>query len=81
MSTFGRLRLDVENCLNELVVFGVHERIAGTPPRFAAARPDDEDTAMLLDTFLERRAGHQHRRPGAVRPALPRNDRAATRRC
>jgi transcriptional regulator with AAA-type ATPase domain len=56
MSTFGRLRMDVDNCLNELVVFGVVRRIAGTPPRFAAARPDDEESAILLDTFLERRA-------------------------
>jgi DNA-binding NtrC family response regulator len=56
MATFGRLRLDVENCLNELVVFGVARRIAGTPPRFAAARPTDEESALQLDTFLERRA-------------------------
>jgi hypothetical protein len=27
MSTFGRLRLDVENCLNELVGFGVVKRL------------------------------------------------------
>jgi len=56
MATFGRLRLDVENCLNELVVFGVARRIAGTPPRFGAARPTDEESALQLDTFLERRA-------------------------
>ncbi len=56
MSTFGRLRLDVENCLNELVAFGVTRKIPGVPPRFGAARPVDEDSATLLDTFLERRA-------------------------
>jgi DNA-binding NtrC family response regulator len=58
MSTFGRLRLDVENCLNELAAFGVAHRVpgAGGPPRFGAARPVDEDSAILLDTFLERRA-------------------------
>ena len=56
MSTFGRLRLDVENCLNELVGFGVAQRVSSTPPKFGAARPDDEDSAALLDTFLERRA-------------------------
>lgn len=56
MATFGRLRMDVENCLNELVVFGVVRRMTGTPPRFEAARPADEETAILLDTFLERRA-------------------------
>src|SRR5262249_20912122 len=56
MSTFGRLRLDVENCLNELVAFGVTRRVSGAPPRFSAARPSEDDTATLLDTFLERRA-------------------------
>jgi len=56
MSTFGRLRLDVENCVNELVGFGVAQRVSTTPPRFGAARPADEDSAALLDTFLERRA-------------------------
>ena len=59
MATFGRLRLDVENCLNELVAFGVARRLPSSPgahPRFTAARPVDEDTAALLDTFLERRA-------------------------
>ena len=56
MSTFGRLRLDVENCLNELVEFGVVRRLAGTPPRYAAQRPERDDLAQQLDTFLERRA-------------------------
>jgi DNA-binding NtrC family response regulator len=56
MSTFGRLRLDVENCVNELVAFGVVHKVAGTPPRFGAARPSEEDSALLLDHFLERRA-------------------------
>jgi DNA-binding NtrC family response regulator len=56
MSTFGRLRLDVENCVNELVAFGVVNKVAGTPPRFGAARPSEDDSALLLDHFLERRA-------------------------
>jgi DNA-binding NtrC family response regulator len=56
MSTFGRLRLDVDNCLNELVDFGIVRRLAGAPPRYAALRPEREDLARLLDTFLERRA-------------------------
>ena len=56
MSTFGRLRLDIENCLNELVVFGVVTRVPGTPPKVSAARPVDESAAQLLDHFLERRA-------------------------
>ena len=56
MSTFGRMRLDVDNCLNELVEFGVARCIPGPPPRYLAHRPDDEAMARLLDTFLERRA-------------------------
>ena len=56
MSTFGRMRLDVENCLNELVEFGVVARMAGEPTQYAARRPESEQAAILLDTFLERRA-------------------------
>ena len=56
MSTFGRLRMDVENCLRELVDFGVVHRSAGSPDRYAAARPQGDAIARLLDGFLERRA-------------------------
>src|SRR5450756_1359739 len=56
MQTFGRLRLDVENCVRELVDFGVARAILGTPPLYAAERPSDEGLADLLDHFLERRA-------------------------
>src|SRR6187397_1930822 len=58
MQAFGRLRLDVENCVRELVDFGVARIVspAGEPPRYAAARPADESTVALLDSFLERRA-------------------------
>ena len=56
MSTFGRMRLDVENCLAELVEFGVARRDPGPPVRYRAARPQDGQAAGLLDTFLERRA-------------------------
>src|SRR5712692_110731 len=54
MQTFGRLRLDVENCVRELVDFGVAGAIPGTPPRFAFARPTSEPLIDLMDTFLER---------------------------
>jgi len=58
MQAVGHLRLDVENCVRELVDFGVarvtHD--AGALPRYAANRPADESLATLLDTFLERRA-------------------------
>ena len=33
MQTFGRMRLDVDNCVRELVEFGVVRKIAGDPPK------------------------------------------------
>src|SRR5206468_3395693 len=56
MQTFGRLRLDVENCVRELVDFGVARLVDGTPQAYAADRPVDENLADQLDHFLERRA-------------------------
>jgi DNA-binding NtrC family response regulator len=57
MQTFGRLKLDVENCVRELADFGVATVMPGsTPPRFMAERPADDAIADLLDHFLERRA-------------------------
>src|SRR5947208_1682353 len=57
MQTFGRLKLDVENCVRELVDFGVASVMPGSsPPRFMADRPGNEAVAELLDTFLERSA-------------------------
>src|SRR5205823_5104451 len=56
MQTCGRLRLDVENCVRELVDFGVARPIDSTPPSYTAERPTDEGLAEHLDHFLERRA-------------------------
>jgi len=58
MQTFGRLRLDVENCVRELVDFGVAQVVTspGENARYAAAQPVDEPLASLLHTFLDRRA-------------------------
>src|SRR2546426_2736934 len=57
MQTFGRLRLDVENCVRELVDFGVAQVVPGsTPARFMAERPATDALGDLLDHFLERRA-------------------------
>jgi DNA-binding NtrC family response regulator len=56
MQTFGRLRLDVENCVRELVDFGVAQASSDTPTRFSVAHPSGEDLLEQLDTFLERRA-------------------------
>ena len=61
MQTFGRMRLDVENCVRELVDFGVarKHRRRGTPRyALAAARPATP-SRDLLDQFLERRADGQ----------------------
>ena len=38
MQTFGRMRLDVDNCVHELVEFGVVRKIAGDPPTYGALR-------------------------------------------
>jgi DNA-binding NtrC family response regulator len=56
MQVFGRLRLDVENCLREIVDFGIVRRAGATPPRFCASPPSEPDVRRLLDNFLERRA-------------------------
>ena len=56
MQTFGRLRMDVENCVRELADFGVAFAIGGAPVRYIAARPTNDALVELLDTFLERRA-------------------------
>src|SRR3989442_1603560 len=54
MQTFGRLKLDVENCVRELLDFGVVEQIPGDPPRYLQRRT--QQLAELLDQFMERRA-------------------------
>ena len=56
MATFGRMRLDVDNCLNELIEVGVTRRLSGSPSRYASMRPERAVVAQLLDAFLERRA-------------------------
>jgi len=56
MAVFGRMRGDVENCLAELVDFGVVRQLPGSPFRYAAQRPERTDHVVLLDQFLERRA-------------------------
>src|SRR5687768_18612640 len=54
MQTFGRLKLDVENCVHELADFGVARLVPGNPPQYTAERPADTALADLLDHFLER---------------------------
>jgi DNA-binding NtrC family response regulator len=56
MTVFGRLRLDVESCLQELMEFGLSRQVAGPTPRYGAVRPVSQEIGPLLDRFLERRA-------------------------
>src|SRR5881296_644970 len=56
MQTFGRLRLDVENCVRELADFGVIKSAPGVPPRYTIVRPAQDALVDLMDGFLERRA-------------------------
>jgi DNA-binding NtrC family response regulator len=56
MRLFGRMHLDVDNCLGELVAFGVVKRSSGTPTRYSASRPENDALGGLLDEFLDRRA-------------------------
>jgi DNA-binding NtrC family response regulator len=56
MGVFGRMRLDVDNCVSELAAFGIIRRLPGMPPRFSAVRHVPDPVAGLLDEFLDRRA-------------------------
>ena len=70
MQTFGRMRLDVENCMRELVTFGVAAKDAGNGvPRYAYLQPANDVIRDLLDEFLERRAtvSHEDRSPAVQR--------------
>ena len=58
MRRFGRLQLDVENCLRELIAFGVARRAPGTGLRYEATQLADGIARRLLDEFLAQ--------PGAV---------------
>jgi transcriptional regulator with PAS, ATPase and Fis domain len=57
MQTFGRMRLDVENCIRELAAFGITKKIAGPgAPKYGFVQLEGEVMHDLLDEFLERRA-------------------------
>jgi DNA-binding NtrC family response regulator len=70
MQTFGRMRLDIENCLRELVTYGVVAKSTGTgPAKYTYAQPPSDAVRDLLDEFLERRAtvSHEDRSPAVQR--------------
>ncbi len=59
MQTFGRMRLDVDNCVRELVAFGICRKTSpggGAAPKYGFVQPENAVLHDLLDEFLERRA-------------------------
>jgi transcriptional regulator with PAS, ATPase and Fis domain len=56
MQSFGRMRLDIENCLQELVNFGV-ARVAEAEgePRYEFQSPTSPAASTLVEQFRERR--------------------------
>ena len=75
MATFGRLRLDVENCVRELSRLRRRAPRAGDPARFGAQRPAEPRVVRAARHVPRAPRGDQHRRPVARGPALPRDDR------
>ena len=70
MQTFGRMRLDVENCIRELAAFGLAQRGAGPgAPRYGFAQPKSDIVRDLLEEFVEQRAriSHEDRSPAVQR--------------
>jgi transcriptional regulator with PAS, ATPase and Fis domain len=57
MQTFGRIRVDVENCLQELVNSDVVRSVKGHPVLYQFTRPADPSTVRLLEDFLADRPG------------------------
>ncbi len=70
MQTFGRMRLDVDNCVRELVAFGLVQRAGpASHPKFAFQPPETEALAALLEDFFQSRATvtHEDRSPAVQR--------------
>jgi DNA-binding NtrC family response regulator len=70
MQTLGRMRLDIENCIRELVAFGLVARVAGgAQTRYIFVPPEHDTVRELVDEFLERRAlvTHEDRSPSVQR--------------
>jgi two-component system response regulator AtoC len=70
MQVFGRMRLDVENCMRELVAFGVAAEHADRgPARFQFQQPPAGDARGLVDAFLRQRvpASHEDQSPAVQR--------------
>ena len=52
MQAFGRLRVDTENCLRELVASGAIVRLPGTPVRYTVAPQLDDELAELVREYV-----------------------------
>ena len=75
MQTFGRMRQDVDNCVAELVEFGVVKKHAGDPPSYGGIKPEQRAGRQAARRLPRRPRQPRHRRSVAVGAALPRDDR------
>jgi transcriptional regulator with PAS, ATPase and Fis domain len=57
MQTFGRIRVDVDHCLRELVNAGVVRAFGAHELLYQFARPVDPDLAQIVEDFLADRPG------------------------
>ena len=57
METFGRIRLDISNCLTGLAAAGVVRSISAHPELYQFSRPANPELARLLEDFLANRPG------------------------
>ncbi len=60
MQVFGRIRVDVDNCLRELVNSGLVRTHQNQPETFQAVVPADPDMIRLLEEFLADKPGESH---------------------
>jgi DNA-binding NtrC family response regulator len=70
MQTFGRMRLDVDNCVRELVAFGLVQRTgASGHPKFSYQPPESDALGALIEDFFQSRATvtHEDRSPSVQR--------------
>jgi transcriptional regulator with PAS, ATPase and Fis domain len=52
MQAFGRLRVDTENCLRELIASGAIVRLIGTPVRYSVSPQLDAEMAGLVSEYV-----------------------------
>jgi transcriptional regulator with PAS, ATPase and Fis domain len=70
MQTFGRMRLDVDNCVRELVAFGLVRRTGpATHPKYGFQAPETDVLRSVLEDFFQSRAtvSHEDRSPSVQR--------------